>query len=63
MKIACWVLFALAAVALLCSIGAKLVTPQHLFGFLPIAWWRLALAFAVFAIALKVVSQEGRPAA
>ena len=63
MKIACRVLLALAALALLCSIGAKLLASQHLFGFLPIAWWRLAIAFAVFAMAVKIVAGEGRPAA
>ncbi|MBZ5640629.1 MAG: hypothetical protein LAO51_17975 [Acidobacteriia bacterium] len=63
MKIACWVLLVLAAAALLCSIGAKSLSAQHLFGFLPGAWWKLAMAFAVFAMAVKIVAGEGRPAA
>jgi hypothetical protein len=63
MKMACWALLVLAALALLCSIGGKLLSPQHLFGFLPSAWWRLAMALAVFAMAVKIVAGEGRPAA
>ena len=63
MKTACWVLLVLAALALLCSIGAKVLSPQHLFGFLPGAWWKLAMALAVFAMAVKIVVGEGRPAA
>ena len=55
MKNACWVLLALGVLAFLCSVGAKLLPAQHLFGFLPIAWWRLAMALGVFAIALKIV--------
>jgi hypothetical protein len=63
MKIACRVLLALAALALLCSIGGKFLSSQHLFGFLPGAWWKLGMALAVFAMAVKIVIGEERPAA
>ncbi len=58
MKNACWVLLGLGVLALLCSVVAKLLPAQHLFGSLPVAWWRLAIALAVFAIALKVVDRD-----
>ena len=61
MKNACWVLLALGALSFLCSIGAKVLPAHHLLSFLPIAWWRLAIAFAVLAMALKIVSGEERP--
>lgn len=63
MKNACWVLLALGVLAFLCSVGAKVLPAQHLFAFLPIAWWRLAMILAVLAIAFKIVSGVERPAA
>ena len=58
MKNACWVLLGLGVLAFLCSVGAKLLPAHQLFGFLPIAWWRLAMALAVFAMALKIVGRD-----
>ena len=58
MRNACWILLALGALAFLCSVGAKVLPAHHLLGFLPIAWWRLAMVLAVLAIALKIVSRE-----
>ena len=57
-KTACQVLLGIGVLAFLCSIAAKLSPAHHLFGFLPIALWRVAMAFAVIAIALKVVDGE-----
>ena len=55
MKNACWVLLALGVLAFVCSVVARLLPAHQLFGSLPVAWWRLAVALAVFAIALKVI--------
>ncbi len=57
------VLLALSALALLLSIGGKLVPAQHLLGFLPGAWWKLAMALAVLAMAGEIVVGKKRPAA
>ncbi len=63
MKTASWILLVLGAIALLGSVGGKLLPSQHLFGHLPSAWWRLAMALVVFAMALKIVGGDGRPTA
>jgi hypothetical protein len=62
-KYACWILLALGLLALLCSIIANVLPSHHLLGYLPIAWWRLATALGLFAIALKVVAGECSKAA
>ena len=59
MKVACWVLFVVSALLLLCSVFSKFAGPeQFILGYAPVAWWRASVAVGVLAIALRVIQPE-----
>jgi hypothetical protein len=61
MKRACWTLFAVSVVLFLAAVYSKLMGPAHfLFGYPAVSWWRSAMALAIYAMALKIVAQDGR---
>jgi hypothetical protein len=61
MKRACWTLFAVSVVLFLAAVYSKLLGPDHfVFGYTAISWWRSAMALAIYAMALKIVAQDGR---
>lgn len=61
MKIACWILWALAALLLLISVYSKFMGPEgFVLGFFPVAWWRASTGVAVLAIGLKIIGDNGR---
>ncbi len=63
MRNACWTLFAVSVVLLLAAVFSKVMGPGHLlFGYAPVSWWRMSMAVVIYAMALKIVGQEGRAA-
>ena len=64
MKRASWTLFAVSVVLLLASVYSKLLGPAHfLFDYPAVSWWRISMALAVYAMALKILGSESRGAA
>jgi hypothetical protein len=63
MKRACWTLFAISVVLLLGSVYSKVIGPDHfLFGYPAVSWWRMSMAFVIYAMALKILGREDRVA-
>jgi hypothetical protein len=63
-KIVCWLLFALSVLTLLVGVYSKFAGATHqVLGSVPSAWWRAAMALAIYAIALKLLGTEGNKAA
>ena len=64
MKRACWTLFAVSVVLFLAAVYSKLLGPDHfVFGYPAISWWRSSIALVIYAMALKILGQEGRVSA
>ncbi len=63
MKNACWTLFAVSVVLFLAAVYSKVMGPGHfLFGYPAVSWWRASMAVVIYAMAFKIVGQEGRAA-
>jgi len=61
MRMVCWVLLGLSVILFLLGVYSKLVGPgSQAFGFLPIAWWRAAMALAIYSIAFKMLHENGK---
>jgi hypothetical protein len=61
MRIVCWILLALSALLFLLGVYSKFVGPGNfVMGFVPVAWWRAAMALAIYSIAFKMVHENGR---
>lgn len=59
MKNACWTLFSISVVLLLAGVYSKLMGPEHfLFGFTAVSWWRISMALAVYAMAIKILGES-----
>ena len=60
MRFACWILWALAALAFIGSVYSKFMGPDgFLLGFFPVAWWRASTGLAILAIGLKLIHADG----
>jgi hypothetical protein len=56
MRPLCWLLIGLAALAFV--VGATLAFTQRVFLLQPVGYWRGAVAFLLFAIALRVMESR-----
>ena len=61
MRMVCWVLLGLSALLFLLGVYSKFAgLGSHVMGFAPVAWWRAAMALAIYSIALKMVHGDGK---
>jgi hypothetical protein len=56
MRTLCWVLIGLAALAF--SVGTVLAFQQRIFVILPVGYWRGAVGFLLFAIAIRLMDRS-----
>ena len=56
MRTLCWLLIGLAALAFV--VGTTLAFRQQVFLLLPVGYWRGAMAFLLFAIALRMMESR-----
>lgn len=61
MRIVCWVLLGLSVLLFLIGVYSKFAgLGNFVMGFLPVAWWRAAMAMAIYSIAFKMVHENGK---
>jgi len=61
MKMVCWILLGASVILFLLGVYSKFVGPQSFaFGFPPVAWWRAAMALAIYCIAFKMLHENGK---
>lgn len=61
MRIICWILLGLSALLFLLGVYSKFAGLQNfVMGFPPVAWWRAAMALAIYSIAFKMIHGDGK---
>jgi len=59
MRTLCWLLIGLAALAF--AVGTTLAFTQQVYRLPPVGYWRGAMGFLLFAIALRAMDETRRP--
>jgi hypothetical protein len=60
MRMVCWILLGLSMLLFLIGVYSKFAGVEgYVMGFVPVAWWRAAMALAIYSIAFKMVHGNG----